>query len=245
MFPSDPAWLKDHKVFGRLIAPGALYGAMAASASLAEGSDSVVLEDLQLHSALVFSEKDSDEGTDEDGRKVQVVLDDSEDSSSRRVQIYSKGTEDEWTMHVEGRVPTGASLPEAGARIDLKELKSRLSSSDVPAYYRAKSSTGIDLGPLFRTLGTVWAGPGEALGEVSLPEALGRNELDVHPLLLDGCFQVVGVARNMTGGPDEATYLPFGWDRMWLSKRLPNRVFCHVSMSDASQERSLQNRRKS
>ena len=236
VYPSDPAWLKDHKVFGRLIAPGALYGAMAATASLAEGSDSVVLEDMQLHSALVFSEKDAEDGTDEDGRKVQVVLDDSEQASSRRVQIYSKGIEDEWTMHVEGRVPIGASLPDAGARIDLEELKSGLSPADVPAYYRAKNSTGIDLGPLFRTLGTVWSSPGEALGEVSFPEALGRNELDVHPLLLDGCFQVVGVARNMTGDPDEATYLPFGWDRMWLSGRLPDRVFCHVSMSETSQE---------
>ena len=236
VYPSNPAWLKDHKVFGRLIAPGALYGAMAASASLAEGSDSVVLEDMQLHSALVFSEKDAKDGTDEDGRKVQVVLDDAEQTSSPRIQIYSKGTEDEWTMHVEGRVPTGAPLPESGARVDLEVLKSHLSPADVPAYYRAKSSTGIDLGPLFRTLGTVWSGPGEALGEVRLPEALGRNELDVHPLLLDGCFQVVGAARNMTGGPDEATYLPFGWDRMWLSKRLPDRMFCHVSMSEASQE---------
>ena len=236
VFPSDPAWLKDHRVFGRLIAPGALYGAMAATASLAEGSDSVVLEDMQLHSALVFSEKDSQDGADEDGRKVQVVLDDHEQASSRRVQLYSKGIEDEWTMHVEGRVPTGAPPPEAASRIDLEELKSRMSPADVPDYYRAKSSTGIDLGPLFRTLGTVWSGPGEALGEVRLPESLGRNELDVHPLLLDGCFQVVGVARNMTGGPEEATYLPFGWDRMWLSGRLPDRLFCHVSMSEASQE---------
>ena len=59
VYPSDPAWLQDHKVFGRLIAPGALYGTMAASAALAEGSDSVVLEDMQLHSPLVFSEQDS------------------------------------------------------------------------------------------------------------------------------------------------------------------------------------------
>ncbi len=235
VYPSDPAWLQDHKVFGRLIAPGALYGTMAASAVLAEGSDSVVLEDMQLHSPLVFSGQDSADGQDEDGRKVQVVLDASEQASSRSVQIYSKGTENEWTLHVEGRVLPGAPLPAAGGRTDLEGLKARLSPADVPEYYRAKASTGIDLGPLFRTLGTVWSGPGEALGEVILPEALGRNELDVHPLVLDGCFQVVGVARNMTGGPNEATYLPFGWDRLWLTRRLPDRVFCHVRMSEASQ----------
>ena len=236
VFPSDPAWLKDHRVFGRLVAPGALYGAMAASASLAEGSGPMVVADMQLHSPLVFSEENSEDGSDEGGRKVQVVLDAYDQPSSRRVQIFSRGAEKEWTMHVECRVLRDTPLPEAGERTDLDGLKARLSHADVPAYYRAKSNTGIDLGPYFRTLGVAWHGPGEALGEVVLPEALGRNQLDMHPLLLDGCFQMVGVARNMTGGPGEATYLPFGWERLWLTRRLPERVFCHVIMSEASQE---------
>ena len=235
VFPSDPAWLNDHRVFGRLMAPGALYGAMAASVSFAEGSGSMAVEDMQLQNALVFAETTAADGTDDEGRKVQVVLDDSEQASSRDFQIFSQGGDKDWTLHVEGRVSPGVPLPEAGERIDLDELKARLSPVDVPAYYRAKSDTGIDLGPSFRTLGAVWSGPGEALGEVSLPDAVGPNDLDVHPLVLDGCFQVVGAARNMAGGPDEPTYLPFGWDRFWLARRLPDRVFCHVRMSEASQ----------
>ncbi|WP_420612239.1 SDR family NAD(P)-dependent oxidoreductase [Candidatus Spongiisocius sp.] len=235
VFPSDPAWLEDHRVFGRLVAPGALYGAMAATASLAEGSDSVVMQDMQLHNPLVFAEPNSANGAGEEGRKMQVVLDDPEQSSSRRVQIYSKGSENEWTLHVEGRVLPGAPPLESGAKIDLEELRARMAPADVPAYYRAKADTGIDLGPSFQTLGRVWSGPGEAVGEVLLPEVLGRNRLDVHPLVLDGCFQVVGIARNMAGGPDEATYLPFGWDGLWLDGRLPDRVFCHVRMGAAPQ----------
>lgn len=46
VFPSDPEWLSDHRVFGRVIAPGALYGAMAASASLTEETGAVVVEDI-------------------------------------------------------------------------------------------------------------------------------------------------------------------------------------------------------
>ena len=53
VFPSDPAWLGDHRVFGRVVAPGALYGAMAATTALVEGGGAVV-EDLQLHNPLVF-----------------------------------------------------------------------------------------------------------------------------------------------------------------------------------------------
>ena len=235
VFPSDPAWLEDHRVFGRLVAPGALYGAMAATASLTEGSGSVVMEDLQLHNPLVFPEPASGNGTGEEGRTIQVVLDDPDQSASRRVQIYSRGAEPDWTLHVEGRMSAGAPMPEAGQRIDLDEVAARLAPADVPAYYRAKSDTGIDLGPSFRTLGRVWSGPGEAVGEVLLPETLGRNRLDVHPLVLDGCFQVVGIARNMVGGPEEATYLPFGWDGLWLAGGLPDRVFCHVRMNEAPQ----------
>ena len=230
VFTSDPAWLGDHKVFGRVIAPGALYGAMAASASLAEAGGSMVVEEMQLHNALVFPEQGSEDGA---GRAVQVVLDAPGQGRSRPVQIFSRGADDVWTMHVECRVMTDAPGAGAGERVDLEALRARLSPADVPAYYRAKAGTGIDLGPLFRTLGRVWSGPGEALGEVRLPEALGRNNLDVHPLVLDGCFQVVGVARNMSGAADEATYLPFGWERLWLRGRLPDRVVCHVLMSEA------------
>ncbi len=230
IYPSDPAWLNDHKVFNRLVAPGALYGAMAASASVAEGG-ALVVEDMQLHSAMVFPDQSTDEGAG-DGRRVQIVLDAGEQTASRGVQIYSQGSDEEWTLHVEAALPLGAAA--AGDRIDLDALKARLSPADVLAYYQAKSSTGIDLGPSFQTLGNAWSGPGEALGEVLLPDAVGRNELDLHPLVLDGCFQIVGLARNMSGGPGEATYLPFGWERFWLTQRLPDRVVCHVRMDDAS-----------
>ena len=234
--PSDPAWLNDHKVFGRVIAPGALYGAMAASACFADGDDIAILEDVQIHYPMVFPEQASQDVTDQGGRTVQVVLDGADQSSARLVQVYSKGPEGEWTTHVEGRVLPGNPVPSANGRVDLGAMKERLSPSDVPAYYRAKASTGIDLGPHFQTLGAVWSGPGEALSEVRLPKSLGRNDLAVHPLLLDGCFQVVGVARNVARGSGEATYLPFGWDRMWLSKELPDGLYCHVTMSEDSLE---------
>ena len=233
VFPSDPPWLSDHRVFGRIIAPGALYGAMAASASLTEGNGSVVIEDMQLHNPLVFPEEDAEDGTTDGSHKMQVVLDAPEQLPGRRVQVFSKGSEGEWTLHVEGRVSPDTPAPEAGARIDLENLKAGLSPGDVSDYYRTRAATGIDLGPSFRTLRKIWARPGEALAEVSFPAASGRNGLDVHPLVLDGCFQVIGVAR-LAGGKDPATYLPFGWERFWLTGPLPDRVVCHVRMSDAS-----------
>ena len=236
LFPSDPQWLDDHRVFDRVIAPGALYGAMAASAALVEGSGTVVVEDFQLHNALVFPEAESASGNGESSRLVQLVLDES-DEPSRRVQIYSKGSDGGWIQHVEGRVSSGGPVPGAGERLDLDGLKASLSPVDPDAYYRARADTGVHLGPSFRTLARAWSRPGEALSEVRLPDGIARDGLDIHPLVLDGCFQTVGTARDLSGPHGSVTYLPFGWERFWLvGGRLPDRVFCHVRLSESSRD---------
>ena len=233
VFPSDPAWLSDHKVFNRVVAPGALYGAMAATAARLEGKGPIILEDMQLHNPLVFEETGAD-GADEESRRIQVILEASEPGTPRAVRIFSRGSEGEWTLHVEGRLLPDSANRETGARLDTESLKAELSPVDTAAYYRHRASTGVDLGPSFRTLGRVWSRPGEALGEVSLPESPGKPGPDIHPLVLDGCFQVMGAARNLAGTEGGATYLPFGWERMWLADRLPERVLCHVRLNDAS-----------
>ena len=237
VFPSDPAWLSDHRVFGRLIAPGALYGAMAASATLAEGSDAVIVEDFSMQNALVFPGEDAEDGSADTGRRVQVLLDDAEDGAARRVRILSRGEgEDGWTLHAEGRVATSSAGPAPAApSLDIKGLKAALSPVDLAAYYRAKAAVGIDLGPSFRTVDALWARQGEAIAEVALPAGVERNPFDVHPLVLDGCFQVFGAARSPDGSEEGITYLPFAWERLWLKDRLPERLVCHVSMREGPQ----------
>ena len=233
LFPSDPAWLGDHRVFDRLIAPGALYGAMAVSACVADSPGSAVVEDFQMRSALVFAGGSAADGSEEEGRRVQVLLDGSAKGASGTVQILSRGVDDqEWTLHAEGRVSTspGSGPSQAGASLDPARLKADLEPVDLTAYYRAKADVGIDLGPSFRTLKALWSRPGEALSEVSLPDSVDRSGLDIHPLVLDGCFQVMGAARAPVGSDDGVTYLPFGWERLELPERLPDRLLCHVRL---------------
>ena len=154
---------------------------------------------------------------------VQVLLGAPDPRMARRIQVFSRGRDDEWTLHIEGRTTTNSAPVEGGERVDLEGLISGLSPLDTTTYYRARAETGIDLGTSFRTLQRVWCGPGEALGEVSLPEASGGSDIDIHPLLLDGCFQVVGAARGLGGTQGQTTYLPFAWERFWLTGKLPER----------------------
>ena len=232
MFPSDPLWLNDHRVFERVIMPGALYGAAAAAASMSEGAKSVDVEDLQLHSPMVFSDGNSEH---ESGRRVQTVLGAAENGSARRIEIFSRGeSEDGWTLHAAGKASPSARARAAGSRIDVGAVKSGMRPQDVAVFYRARADAGIAFGPMFRTLQDLWAGNGEAIGEVVLPEAVDRSGIDLHPLLLDGCFQVLSAARLAAGGADAVTYLPFGWERLWLAGPLPERLVCHARLRESA-----------
>ena len=248
LFPSDPEWLADHRVFGRLIAPGALYGAMAAAASLAECGDTAVVEDFQMQSALVFAESGAEDGGAggvhggtglvdggaQPGRRVQVLIDDGSAGGGPRVRILSRGDgENGWTLHADGRISTDPSAaPTSAPPTDVEGLKAGLAPVDIAAYYHAKTTVGIDLGPSFRTLNSLVARQGEAVAEVALPPGLERGSLDVHPLLLDGCFQAMGAARNPAGDDAGITWLPFAWERLWLADSVPEKLVCHVRMRE-------------
>ena len=245
---SDPQWLSDHRVFGRVVAPGAMYASLAAAAAMdvkaraLNGSSAgsvgpVVLEGMQLHAPLML-----DEAEDDAGRSLQVMLGCPEDGEagvheSRPVEIYSRGAgEDGWRLHAQGRVSAGAVEP--AAAVDPEELTAGLTAVDVSGLYGSFTDLGIGYGASFQGLASVWSGSGEAVGEVVLAAGLETAALLVHPVQLDGCFQVLAAALGETvgeraggaAGESGVTYLPFGWERLWLSGALPERVLCHARL---------------
>ncbi len=237
MFPSDPQWLKDHRVYGRVVMPGAVYGAMAATAPLAEGASSTVVEELQLHNPLVYPEYDPDGDEGEPSRRVQMIVSGGKGSEPREFEVYSKGRSDEgWTLHAEGRLAPAAGRPGANERVQVEALTDGLQPQDLNAYYRAKAATGIDFGPFFRTVETLWCEGREAVGEVALQGAAEGQDYGIHPLLLDGCFQVLSATRTLSGIGGDATYLPFACERLWLNGPLPERIVCYAQLRESAQE---------
>ena len=229
MYPSDPSWLSDHRVLGRVIMPGAVYGAMAAAVS--SGGGVVEVADLQLYSPMVI--EDDDSGSGQGGRLVQAILSTPQNGTARQLEIFSKGdSDDNWTLHADAKVSRGAAVAASVNRVDLDSIKTRLTARDVAAFYRGRFGAGVSLGPSFRTLGAIWSGDSEAVAEVALPEGIDGYRGELHPLLLDGCFQVMAAARVPDEGEEGAVYLPFGWERMWLSQNLPERLVCHARLSE-------------
>nr|AAY00026.1 SA1_PKSB [uncultured bacterial symbiont of Discodermia dissoluta] len=232
LFASDPQWLSDHRVFGRVAAPAALQGVLAA-ACVHGGNGPAVVTEFQLHAPLLFPESAAGPESDEPGRAIQVVLGQTERGAARRIEIFSKGSEsDVWTLHAEGSV-SGRSV-DPGSPIDLEALKSGLSPEPVSEFYAGMASKGIEYGPAFRRVEALWSGDGEAVGELAVSSELDRRGLQAHPTLLDGCFQLLAA----TAGSVHATYLPVGWDRLSLLGPLPDRLICHARSRGVSEEGS-------
>uniref|UniRef100_UPI003728E7C1 acyltransferase domain-containing protein n=1 Tax=Yoonia sp. R2-816 TaxID=3342638 RepID=UPI003728E7C1 len=260
----DPQWLSDHRVFGRVVAPGALYASLAATAAMdvkarslngsaVSGVGPVVLEGMQLHAPLML-----DEASHDPGRSLQVMLGCPEageaangeafNGEARPVEIYSRGSGDEgWQLHAEGRV--SAAAVETAAAVDLQDLTAGLTAVDVSGLYGSFADLGLDYGASFQGLASLWSGTceraGEAVGEVVLAAGLETAELLVHPAQLDGCFQVLaaavvgessGEAGNAADSESGVTYLPFGWERLWLSGALPDRVLCHARVRPVEED---------
>ena len=225
---TDPEWLGDHRVFGEVVAPGALYAVQGIEALRARGSGrSVVLSEFRIHRPLLF--------TGDEVRTVQVTLErmapgPPASGAEDRFEVTSRGFETgkDWDLHAEGRLEFGAG---AGEVVDVEALGAGLTRVDLQDLYRRMAALGISYGPVFRGLLGLMAGVGEAVGEVALPEGLSGWDGMVHPALLDACFQTVGglwMSEDGEDGEDGEVWLPVGWDRLWLREGLPERVLCHA-----------------
>ena len=218
---STPGWLSDHRVFGEVVAPGALYASQVLEALRERGSGSPwTLAEVEIHRPLVLP----------DGafRTVQVVL-----GTEGGFEVVSREEAGSvWDLHAEGRVAAGA----AGGleSLDVEGVRGGLEAVDPAAIYRGLAKAGVAFGPSFRGLSGLWSGAEEALGEVVLPAELSGGGLLAHPALLDACFQVMS---GLSALPEEkGVRLPVGWERLWLAGPLPERVFCRARLREGSGE---------
>ncbi|MYC67838.1 MAG: SDR family NAD(P)-dependent oxidoreductase [Acidobacteriia bacterium] len=231
VFASDPAWLLDHLVYEQVVVPGGLHGGMAVSVALSHGDGPAVVDEFQIYSPLMLDEEDPESGASGGGRTVQFILDRSDDFTQRPFEIFSRGQdEDGWTLHAGGRLSSGALDVEPLPKLDSEALKAELTPQDPNAFYRMRSATGIYLGPSYHTIESAWAREGEALATLALHDSLDATGMELHPLLLDGCFQVMSLARHLTVSEQGAVYMPFGWQRMWVAGPMPSRLLCHATV---------------
>ncbi|MBX9391956.1 acyltransferase domain-containing protein, partial [Streptomonospora nanhaiensis] len=113
-------------------------------------------------------------------------------------------------VHARGVLGAAGGAPE---HPPLAELRAACSAPEsVDALYERLGGTGLHYGPRFRGLAELWAGSGQALGRIALPDGLGAGAPPLHPALLDACFHTVAAAVGERQGE---LPLPSGAEHVW------------------------------
>ena len=214
-------FLADHRVYGPVMVPGATYAAMALRAT----GVPCCLRDVVFHEPMLLEEAR--------GRHVQLAFSPAEGArGGQRFQLWSAASDDaaaSFTLHAEGHAgPTDAPLP---AGEPPEAVAARLEARAPEALFAEYAALGVELGPTFRSIQRLWAGPGEALGELVVPEALGPEEsAPLHPAVLDACTQIARAAAGSldAGAWSGGFFAPFEYQRLELHAPVPRRFFCHV-----------------
>ncbi len=122
----------------------------------------------------------------------------------------------------------------------LQDVRQRCDEEvDVSDFYSRLGQRGIQLDMSFQGIEQLWRRDGEALGHVHVPDTV-RDEVDlyqVHPALLDACFQVVVATLPKSAWQrDDVLYLPTGLRNFALRKRPGDHIWSHAVLKPGTHE---------
>ncbi|MDI3284904.1 type I polyketide synthase [Polyangium sp. 15x6] len=218
-------YLQDHRVQGEVVFPGAGYVEMALSAA-AElyGEGAAWLDEMSFDQMLALPE-----GTE---RLVQVSV--REESSGRAtVTIASRSDgSKEWLRHATGVLRVSAKPAAVPDFESPAALEGRCPEVlEGAAHYRDMEARGLSYGKSFQGVEGLRIGEGEVVARVRLPEALraGARGYQVHPALLDACFQAAGHALQSAIG--KGTFVPVKVTSVAVHARPEGEVLVHARVA--------------
>lgn len=196
------SYLSDHVVDGTIVFPAAAFAemALAASNTLYNGIMHEI-KDLEIRKPLVLDETNS--------KIIQFHF----NTENNRFKIQSKNrlSNDPWIINVVGKIapePLG-NIPQS---VDISSL-TKDSSSIVGSleHYQRANSMGLNYGPSFQVVKSVWPQSNTIFAEIQLPDEIAPSTQDyhLHPAILDGCFQILlDIPTDKINNYHKNTYLP-------------------------------------
>jgi acyl transferase domain-containing protein/acyl carrier protein len=148
-----------------------------------------------------------------------------------------------WASHASGtlrRSGAGAADPSV---CDMDSLRREFSDELSPAgIFGLFEQLGHEYGPSFRAIEQVWTQQNKSLGRVRLPASCESDcqRYTFHPVLLDACFQLVGVAATYQERAGANPWVPAGVDRLELYDRPGSELWAlaEASVVDAQSARA-------
>jgi acyl transferase domain-containing protein/NADPH:quinone reductase-like Zn-dependent oxidoreductase/NAD(P)-dependent dehydrogenase (short-subunit alcohol dehydrogenase family)/acyl carrier protein len=228
-------WLADHRIFDFTLFPGTGFLELAMAAAREVLDSDASLSDLVIREALRLP--------DDEPVTVQVIATPTGDDRLQ-IQVFSRaaGAADAggWRLHASATASREAnSVPQVRDIAGLK--RSATSEMAVESYYERLAAQGGHYGPSFRGITSIARGENGVLGRVALEgkAAADASALQVHPALLDACFQLVGAglpwAQSSTPAGD-AFYVPVGMADYRVLRPGVSTAWCYVSPEPAASD---------
>ncbi|MDM8557192.1 SDR family NAD(P)-dependent oxidoreductase [Candidatus Parabeggiatoa sp. HSG14] len=196
-------FLEDHRIFKKQVVAGASYIAMLLGATeLAFEMKSCVLEEIILAQALVVP--------DEEERIVQLLITQEEDTNTSFQLISLTPNENQsWQIHASGNISKTPPQYDYATKFSFQDIWQRCQNDvSTTEFYQNTSQRQIEFGPCFQWLESIRVGDKEAVAQLKVPEILvGHTEdYQLHPGLIDACFQLFGTLINLE---ENETIIPF------------------------------------
>jgi acyl transferase domain-containing protein/NADPH:quinone reductase-like Zn-dependent oxidoreductase/SAM-dependent methyltransferase/acyl carrier protein len=231
----DPNWLpylRDHKVQGQILVPGAAYVEMAlAAAKEVFGPGRYVLEEVRFVKGCFLPKGDS--------RSAQTTYD-PQDST---FQVYSQPLEPNqpWVFHASGVLRSRQDEREA-ALFEPAEVQARCTGARTGAEcYEGLRKIGMDYGPTFQGIQQLWVGDAEALAQIGLTADLvpQLESYQFHPAALDACLQtILGTLLRVRSGEDagQGVYLPVEIEEVRVYGRPGAQLWSHARLVEINRQ---------
>ncbi|RQH10614.1 MgcI [Okeania hirsuta] len=209
-------FLADHRIYEKVVVPGASHiSLLLASASLTYSATGCQLEDILFPQALAIPEQGM--------RNVQVALTPQDSLYSFQVISFDSSDNNYWAVHATGKIyPTNASQTHSLETI--AEIQSRCSQKiESTEIYQSLWDRQVQLRQSFRWIHQVWLGEGEILCQMKVPETiLDALKYQIHPALIDSCFQSVAALNLSLSGDQSETFVPFSIEKFTFYQRPEN-----------------------
>jgi acyl transferase domain-containing protein/acyl-CoA synthetase (AMP-forming)/AMP-acid ligase II/acyl carrier protein len=222
-------FLVDHKVYGRVVVPGAFHVAamLTAARDLHDASD-LVLENVLFRHAIVFEESE---------RYDYRLVASEQQSGVFRLDIYFRvPPASEYRVVAEAML--GFDSTHTLTALDLNH--DRLEAITHADFYDACARHALDFGPCFRWLNGLRRAPAQASAKLEPPAGIDeRAGFAVHPTLVDACFQLLALAEPQGASAGiGAAYVPFAIERLVLHRAGSHGLSAKARARSANVDRS-------
>jgi len=180
-------YIADHKVQGPIVFPGAGHVDLITGAAKASfGEKFGFVEDVNFESALFLPDS---------GEPPHIQIDISHDGGDYFIYTRPKSQDSQWTMCSNGKINhIGDSFNPIP--VDLEAIKQRITIPvAVKPMHDELLESGLFLGPSFRAIKKLYRSDGnwESLSEIEVHESVRSEffQFNIHPGVLDSCFQTV------------------------------------------------------